>query len=114
MFYSREWRTEFAEAAVRIGITLYEGVYASVIGPQYETPTEVRIVRQFGADAIGMSTVLEAIQSHALGLQTAAFSCLTNWAAGMATTNSVTRTYSSPATLRQLTLRGCFRMHSDR
>lgn len=81
--YSQSWRTSFKEAATTIGITLHEGVYAGVLGPQYETPAEVQMIRQFGADAIGMSTVLEAMQAHALGLQVAAFSCLTNWAAGM-------------------------------
>ncbi len=54
-----------------------------MLGPQYETPAEVRMLRQLGADAVGMSTVLEAIQSHALGIETAGFSCLSNWAAGM-------------------------------
>ena len=81
--YSRAWRATFADAAGRTGIKLHEGVYAGMLGPQYETPAEVRMLRQLGADAIGMSTVLEAIQSHALGIETAGFSCLTNWAAGM-------------------------------
>ncbi|HSH37937.1 MAG TPA: purine-nucleoside phosphorylase [Chthoniobacterales bacterium] len=82
--YSREWRTRFASAAERIGINLHEGVYAGVLGPQYETPAEVQMLRQLGADAIGMSTVLETIQARALRLTVAGFSCLTNWAAGMA------------------------------
>ena len=81
--YSVEWRAVFAQAAASIGMTLHEGVYAGVLGPQYETPAEVRMLRQLGADAIGMSTVLEAIQARALGLTVSAFSCLTNWAAGM-------------------------------
>ncbi len=65
------------------GITLHEGVYAGLLGPQYETPAEVRMLRTLGADAIGMSTVLEAIQARACGLEVAGFSCLTNWAAGI-------------------------------
>ncbi len=81
--YSSAWRAQFTDAAKRIGIKLHEGVYAGVQGPQYETPAEVRMIRQLGADAIGMSTVLEAIQAHALALEVAAFSCLTNWAAGL-------------------------------
>ena len=81
--YSKEWRTRFKEAAASEGITLHEGVYAGLLGPQYETPAEVRMLRQLGADAIGMSTVLEAIQARALGLEVAGFSCLTNWAAGI-------------------------------
>lgn len=81
--YSKKWRAEFARAAKAQNITLYEGVYAGCLGPQYETPAEVRMLRQLGADAIGMSTVLEAIQARALGLVVAGFSCLTNWAAGI-------------------------------
>jgi purine-nucleoside phosphorylase len=58
-------------------------VYAGLIGPQYETPAEIRMLQRLGADAVGMSTVHEAIQARALGLETVAFSCLTNWAAGL-------------------------------
>ena len=63
---------------------LHKGVYAGLCGPQYETPAEIRMLRTLGADAVGMSTVLEAIAARAAGLQIAAFSCLTNWAAGLA------------------------------
>jgi purine-nucleoside phosphorylase len=81
--YSKKWRAEFREAARAKTIALHEGVYAGLLGPQYETPAEVQMLRQLGADAIGMSTVLEAIQARALGLEVAGFSCLTNWAAGI-------------------------------
>ena len=81
--YSKKWRAEFAQAAKAQNIELFEGVYAGCLGPQYETPAEVRMLRRLGADAIGMSTVLEAIQARALGLEIAGFSCLTNWAAGI-------------------------------
>lgn len=81
--YDRQWRAEFIRAAEEFGATLNEGVYAGLRGPQYETPAEVRMVRTLGADAVGMSTVLEAIQAKALGLRVIGFSCLTNWAAGM-------------------------------
>jgi purine-nucleoside phosphorylase len=81
--YSKDWRAKFRSAAEREGITLHEGVYAGLLGPQYETPAEVRMLRILGADAIGMSTVLEAVQARALGLEVAALSCLTNWAAGI-------------------------------
>jgi purine-nucleoside phosphorylase len=81
--YSHEWREHFRRAAKRAAVQLAEGVYAGVIGPQYETPAEVRMLRTLGADAIGMSTVLEAIQARALGMRVAGFSCLTNCAAGM-------------------------------
>ena len=64
-------------------LTLHQGIYAGVMGPQYETPAEVKMLRSSGADAIGMSTVCETIQARALGLEVAAFSCLTNWAAGL-------------------------------
>lgn len=81
--YSTAWRDRFASAATAAGIALHEGIYAAVPGPQYETPAEVRMLRQLGADAVGMSTVLETIQARALKLEVAAFSCMTNWAAGI-------------------------------
>lgn len=81
--YDKDWRQRFLKAAGRSGVTLHEGVYAGLRGPQYETPAEVRMLRTLGADAVGMSTVLEAIQAKALGMRVAGFSCLTNWAAGM-------------------------------
>lgn len=81
--YTRRLRGHFAVVARELGVTLHEGVYAGLPGPQYETPAEVRMLRTLGADAVGMSTVLEAIQARALGLEVAGFSCLTNWAAGL-------------------------------
>lgn len=81
--YDPRWRVLFRAVAKDRGMTLHEGVYACVPGPQYETPAEVRMLRTLGADAVGMSTVFEAIQARALGLRVAAFSCLTNWAAGV-------------------------------
>lgn len=84
--YSLKMRKRFAEAAREIDLTLREGVYASLLGPQYETPAEVRMLQKLGADAVGMSTVLEAIQARAIGLEVAAFSCITNFAAGISPT----------------------------
>lgn len=81
--YDPEWRGLFHAAAVGSGTILHEGVYAGLRGPQYETPAEIRMLRTLGADAVGMSTVLETIQARALGLKVAAFSCLTNWATGI-------------------------------
>lgn len=81
--YSPRLRKNFQRAAHKIDIVLHEGVYASVLGPQYDTPVEARMLRKLGADAIGMSTVLEVIQARALGLEVAGFSCLTNLAAGI-------------------------------
>ena len=81
--YDRGLRGLFRGLAAESGMHLHEGVYACVPGPQYETPAEVRMLRTLGADTVGMSTVFEAIQARALGLKVAAFSCLTNWAAGV-------------------------------
>ncbi|MGD7654764.1 MAG: purine-nucleoside phosphorylase [Verrucomicrobiales bacterium] len=81
--YDEAWRQEFRERAADMGVTLHEGVYAGLRGPQYETPAEVRMLRTLGADAVGMSTVLETIQARALGIPVAGFSCLTNWGAGI-------------------------------
>ncbi|MFC7336209.1 purine-nucleoside phosphorylase [Haloferula chungangensis] len=81
--YSESWRDRLRRKAEARGMNLYEGVYAGLRGPQYETPAEVRMLRMLGADAVGMSTVLEAIQARALGMQVLGLSCLTNWAAGM-------------------------------
>jgi purine nucleoside phosphorylase len=68
------------------GIELAEGVYACVTGPNYETPAEIRAFRALGADAIGMSTVHEAVTAAALGIEVAAVSCVANWAAGISKT----------------------------
>ena len=81
--YSAPLRARFRALAVEENIALHEGVYASLLGPQYETPAEIRMLQRMGADAVGMSTVLEAIQARALGLEVAGFSCLTNWGAGL-------------------------------
>jgi purine-nucleoside phosphorylase len=81
--YDARLRALFRTLAAESGVPLHEGVYACVPGPQYETPAEVRMLRTLGADTVGMSTVFEAIQARALGLRVAAFSCLTNWAAGV-------------------------------
>lgn len=81
--YDPAWREKFRAAARASGMPLHEGVYAGLRGPQYETPAEIRMLRAIGADAVGMSTVLETIQARSLGLTVAAFSCLTNWAAGL-------------------------------
>lgn len=81
--YSPAWREQFAAVAKTLNLTLHEGVYAGMRGPQYETPAEVRMLRALGADAVGMSTICEAIQARALGMEVAGFSCLTNWAAGL-------------------------------
>jgi purine-nucleoside phosphorylase len=71
------------EVARQMGITLAEGVYAALRGPSYETPAEVRMLRSLGADALGMSTVPEAIVARHCGMKVLAISCITNLAAGL-------------------------------
>lgn len=70
-------------AARESGIALQEGVYAGLLGPSYETPAEVRVLERLGADAVGMSTVVEVIAARALGMRVAGVSCITNPAAGI-------------------------------
>ncbi len=81
--YSRRLRERFLHAAREEALVLHQGIYAGVVGPQYETPAEIRMFGRLGADAVGMSTVLEAIQARSLGMEVAGLSCLTNWAAGL-------------------------------
>lgn len=82
--YSAELRELLrAENRELTGSGLPEGIYAWVNGPEYETPAEVRMLRLLGADAVGMSTVPEAIQARSLGMRVAALSCLTNYGAGL-------------------------------
>lgn len=70
-------------AAAALGVPLAEGVYAGLLGPSYETPAEIRMLRALGADAVGMSTVLETIALRHLGVRVLALSVITNAAAGL-------------------------------
>jgi purine-nucleoside phosphorylase len=81
--YDPALREAWQEAACGTGVRLREGVLASVAGPCYETPAEVRMLRALGADLVSMSTVLEAIAAHYLGLRVAALGCVANPGAGM-------------------------------
>ena len=81
--YDPELRQNLREAAQYCGISIAEGVYVAVPGPTYETPAEVRHLRTAGGDAVGMSTVPEAIIARHMGLRVAGISLLTNAAAGM-------------------------------
>jgi purine-nucleoside phosphorylase len=81
--YSPRLRTLAEQAAASQGLTLRHGVYVAWHGPSYETPAEVRYLRSIGADAVGMSTVPEAIVARHMGLEVLGISCITNLAAGV-------------------------------
>jgi purine-nucleoside phosphorylase len=81
--YDPRLRAAAKAAAAAAGVTLHEGVYAWVLGPQFETPAEIHMLRTLGADAVGMSTVPETIIARRLGMRVLALSLITNLAAGM-------------------------------
>jgi purine-nucleoside phosphorylase len=81
--YSRRLRGIADEGAKAIGLTLPHGVYAGLLGPSYETPAEIRYLRAIGADAVGMSTVPEAIVARHMKMDVLGVSCITNMAAGV-------------------------------
>jgi xanthosine phosphorylase len=81
--YDRELRRSLAASATALGVTLHEGVYVALLGPNFETPAEIRALRTLGADAVGMSTVPECLVARHCGMRVAAISTLTNLAAGM-------------------------------
>jgi purine-nucleoside phosphorylase len=81
--YSQRLRAELIAAGRTASVRLHEGIYLGVSGPTYETPAEIRMFRQWGADAVGMSTIPEVLMARARGLEVAAVSCITNYAAGM-------------------------------
>lgn len=71
------------DCARAVGVPLQEGVYAGLLGPTYETPSETRMLERLGADATGMSTVPEVIVARAVGMRVAGISCITNMACGI-------------------------------
>jgi purine-nucleoside phosphorylase len=81
--YSRRLRAIATETAREQGLRLREGVYAGLLGPSYETPAEIRMLRALGADAVGMSTVAEVIAARHAGLDVLGISCISNMAAGI-------------------------------
>ena len=81
--YDAEFGAALARGAKEARVPLEEGVYAGLLGPAYETPAEIRMLRWAGADAVGMSTVAEAMAACASGMKVAAVSCITNLAAGI-------------------------------
>jgi purine-nucleoside phosphorylase len=82
--YDAGLRRCLRRAARSSGVRLHSGVYLAVSGPSYETPAEIRAFERLGADAVGMSTVPEAIVARQCGMRVAAVSCVTNFAAGRA------------------------------
>lgn len=81
--YSKELRGIIKAEAAKLQIPLQEGVYMQLSGPSYETPAEVRMARVMGADAVGMSTAVEAIAANHMGMRICGISCITNMAAGI-------------------------------
>src|SRR6266404_2541401 len=81
--YSRELQELVVEEAKAMGVEVRRGVYAALSGPSYETPAEIHMFRNFGADAVGMSTVPEAIVARHMGMEVVGISCITNMAAGI-------------------------------
>ena len=81
--YSKRLRALADQAAAHNGLAIAHGVYAGLHGPSYETPAEIRYLRIIGADAVGMSTVAEAIVARQMGMEVLGISCITNMAAGV-------------------------------
>lgn len=81
--YSRRLRKIIENAAVTAGVPLRKGVYIQTTGPQYETPSEIRAYERLGADAVGMSTAIEAIAARHAGMEICGISCISNLAAGI-------------------------------
>jgi len=81
--YDNELRELADEGAKALGFSLKRGIYAGLLGPAYETPAEVRMVRTLGGSAVGMSTVLEVIAARHMGARVLGMSCITNKAAGL-------------------------------
>ena len=83
--YSKALIKKADECANKLGIELQKGVYMALTGPSYETPAEVKMARILGADAVGMSTVPEAIVANYCGMNVLGISCICNHAAGVST-----------------------------
>lgn len=81
--YSRRLQKVIENAAVTAGVPLRKGVYIQTTGPQYETPSEIRAYERLGADAVGMSTAIEAIAARHAGMEICGISCISNLAAGI-------------------------------
>jgi purine-nucleoside phosphorylase len=81
--YDKQWQKAFSDKAQSLGFSLRRGVYAGVLGPSYETPAEIRMLKTLGAQAVGMSTVVEAIAARQMGARVVGLSCMTNYGAGL-------------------------------
>ena len=81
--YDPELRAAAKAAGARLGVELREAVYAAWLGPAFETPAEIRMMRTLGADLVGMSTVPEVLAARHMGIRCLAVSCVTNMAAGV-------------------------------
>ena len=81
--YSHELQELVIDEAKAIGVEVRRGIYGALSGPSYETPAEIHLLRNLGADAVGMSTVPEAIVARHMGLEVLGISCITNMAAGI-------------------------------
>jgi purine-nucleoside phosphorylase len=81
--YARDLQEFVVEEAKTIGVDVRRGIYGALSGPSYETPAEIHLLRNLGADAVGMSTVPEAIVARHMGLDVLGISCITNMAAGI-------------------------------
>jgi len=86
--YNKELQDCIRSAASDNGVYLQEGIYAYLTGPSFESPADIRMMRVLGADAVGMSTVPEAIAANHMGMKICGISCVSNLAAGM-TSNSL-------------------------
>jgi purine-nucleoside phosphorylase len=81
--YARDYQEIAVEEGRAMNVELRRGIYAALSGPSYETPAEIRMMRTLGADAVGMSTVPEAIIARQMGIRVLGLSCITNMAAGV-------------------------------
>ena len=81
--YDKELQEKIRKAASDNEIALKEGIYAQLTGPSFESPAEIRMLRSLGVDAVGMSTVVEAIAANHMGMRICGISCVANLAAGM-------------------------------
>lgn len=81
--YSKRLQDVIASSAEELGIAMQKGVYVQFTGPNYETPAEIRLAQVWGADAVGMSTAVEAMAARHMGMEVCGISCITNMAAGI-------------------------------